>query len=126
MLLRSEAGQRMTFGGIGEAERMSGDKVILVRRARFVPITLMIAAVVLAMVVSRWWLLSIPFVAIGAFFTAPNLNLINGMPSYVSMVAGFVLMRFHEPSGLAVLAGVLSSFYGSALEMRITAKPYVG
>jgi hypothetical protein len=94
---------------------MSADKVIMVRRA-----------VVLAVVVSPWWLLSIPFVAVGALFTAPNLNLINGMPSYLSMVAGFVLMRFHEPSGLAVLAGVMSSFYGSALEMRIFAKPYVG
>lgn len=105
---------------------MSTEKVIMVRRARFVPVGLFVAAIVLAFVVSPWWLLSIPFVAVGALFTAPNLNLINGMPSYLSMVAGFVLMRFHEPSGLAVLAGVMSSFYGCALEMRIFAKPYVG
>ena len=105
---------------------MSTEKVIMVRRARFVPVGLFIAAVVLAFMVSPWWLLSIPFVAVGALFTAPNLNLVNGMPSYLSMVGGFVLMRFHEPSGLAILAGVMSSFYGSALEMRIFAKPYVG
>ncbi len=105
---------------------MSTDKVITVRRARFVPFVLLVAAVVLAFVLSPWWLLSIPFVAVGTSFTALNLNLINGMPSYLSMVAGFILMRFHEPSGLAVLAGVMSSFYGSALEMRIFAKPYVG
>lgn len=105
---------------------MSTGKVIMVRRARFVPICLFVAAVVLSIVVSPWWLLSIPFLAIGTLFTAPNLNLINGMPSYLSMVAGVILMRFHEPSGLAVLAGVLASFYGSALEMRIFAKPYDG
>lgn len=85
----------------------------------------MVAAVVLAIVFSPWWLLSIPFVAVGAVFTAPNLNLINGMPSYLSILAGFVLMGFHEASGLFVLAGVMPSFYGSALEMRLLAKPYV-
>lgn len=101
-------------------------KVIMVRRARFLPACLLGACVVLGIVLSPWWLLSIPFVVIGALFTAPNLNLVNGMPSYLSMVAGFILTRFHQPSGLAVLAGVVTSFYGSALEMRIFAKPYVG
>jgi len=103
---------------------MSTGKVIRVRRARFVPVGLFIAAVVLAIMASPWWLLSIPFVAVGALFTAPNLNLVNGMPSYFSMVGGIVLMRFHEPSGLAILAGVMVSFCGSALEMRIFAKRY--
>jgi hypothetical protein len=103
---------------------MSTGKVIMIRRARFVPLCLFVAAVGLGIVVSPWWLLSIPFVAIGALFTAPNLNLVNGMPSYLSMVAGFILMRFHAPSGMAVLAGAATSFYGSALEMRIFAKPY--
>ena len=98
----------------------------MVRRARFVPIGLLVAALAAAMVVSPWWLLPIPFVAVGASFTAPNLNLVNGMPSYVSMVCGFIVLRFHEPSGLAILAGVIPSFYGSALEMRVFAKPYVG
>ena len=105
---------------------MGTPKVIMVRRARFVPACLLVAAVVLGIVVSPWWLLSIPFVAVGTLFTAPNLNLINGMPSYLSMIAGFILMRFHEPSGLAVLAGAMVSFYGCAMEMRIFAKPYVG
>lgn len=87
---------------------------------------LLIAAVLAAVHVSPWWLLSIPFVAVGNLFTAPNLNLINGMPSYLSMIAGFFLLRFHQPAGLAVFAGAAASFYGSALEMRIFAKPYVG
>ncbi len=105
---------------------MGTEKVIMVRRARFVPVFLLIAAVLAAIFVSPWWLLSIPFVAVGNLFTAPNLNLINGMPSYLSMIAGFILMRFHQPAGLAVFAGAAASFYGSALEMRIFAKPYVG
>jgi hypothetical protein len=105
---------------------MDTNKVIILRRARFVPGGLVVAAVVLAIVVSPWWLLSIPFVIIGAVFTAPNLNLINGMPSYLAIAAGFLLMRFHEPSGVAALVGTISSFCGSALEMRLFAKPPVG
>jgi hypothetical protein len=41
------------------------------------------------------------------------------------MVAGFVLLGFHEPSGSAIVAGALAGFYLSALEMRVTAKPYI-
>ena len=104
---------------------MRTNKFIVFRRARFVPVCLFVAAIVLGIVVSPWWLLSIPFVAIGAIFTAPNLNLVNGMPSYLSMVAGFILIQFHQPSGFAVLAGTVFSFYGCALEMLIFAKPYV-
>lgn len=89
------------------------------------PFGLVVVAAVLAIVFSPWWLLSIPFVAVGALFTAPNMNLMNGLPSYLSMVAGILLMEFHESSGIAMFAGVVSSFYGSALEMRIFSKPYV-
>ncbi|HEU6448804.1 MAG TPA: hypothetical protein VFV23_10255 [Verrucomicrobiae bacterium] len=89
-------------------------------------ILLFVGSIVGSILVSPWWLLSIPSIAIGMFFTAPNLNLINGMPSYLSMPAGFVLMRFHEPAGLAVFAGVAVSFYGCAIEMRIFSKPYGG
>lgn len=103
---------------------MNPNRVYLVRRARFVPFGLQVAAVALAIVLSPWWLLSIPFVVIGSVCTAPNLNLINGLLSYLSMLAGFLLIRFHEPSGLAILAGIIPSFFGSALEMRIFAKPY--
>jgi hypothetical protein len=103
---------------LGEGEWM------MVRRARFVPACLLIGAVVLGVFSSPWCLLSIPAVAIGAAFTAPNLNLVNGLPSYLLMLAGFILFQFHEPSGGAVLAGVVSSFYGSAIEMRILAKPW--
>lgn len=87
---------------------------------------LLVVAVLSAIFVSPWWLLSIPFVAVGNLFTAPNLNLINGMPSYLSMIAGLILMKFHQPAGLAVFVGTAASLYGSALEMRIFAKPYIG
>jgi len=105
---------------------MSTEKVILVRRARFVPLALCAAAIVLGIVSSPWWLLSVPCVLLGTIFTAPNLNLINGLPSYLTMVAGLVLMRYHHASGLAVVAGTAAGFYMSALEMRIFAKPYHG
>lgn len=105
---------------------MSTEKVILVRRARFVPVVLCVAAVVLGVVESSWWLLSVPCVLLGTLFTAPNLNLINGMPSYLAMLAGLILMRYHHSSGLAIFAGTVASFYMSALEMRVFAKPYHG
>ncbi len=102
---------------------MSGNKIILIQRARFAPAILAIGAVVLGVVASPWWLLSIPFVIIGTLFTAPNLNLINGSLSYLSMIAGLVLLRFH-PAGVVILLSTALSFYGSALEMRICAKPF--
>lgn len=105
---------------------MSTEKVIMVRHARFLPILLFVGAVAAGVFFSPWWLLSIPFIVVGTLFTAPNLNLINGMPSYLSMLAGFILMMFHPPSGSAVLVGAMASFYGCAIEMRIFAKPYVG
>jgi hypothetical protein len=52
-------------------------------------------------------------------FTAPNFNLVNGMPSYVSMVLGFLLVQFHRPSGVAVLAGTAAAFYGAAFKVQI-------
>lgn len=94
----------------------------MVRRARFVPACLLVGGVVLGIVVSPWWLLSIPFVVIGALFTAPNLNLVNGLPSWLSILAGFILIAIHEPSGVAVIAGAWLSFIGSAIEMRLFAK----
>jgi hypothetical protein len=105
---------------------MSAEKVIMVRRARFAPLTMSVAAVVLGIVVSPWWLLSVPCVLLGTLFTAPNLNLINGMPSYLAMIGGLVLMRYHHAAGLAVAAGTAAGFFLSALEMRVFAKPYHG
>lgn len=103
---------------------MNTNRVIRVRPARIVPLSLFVVAVTLGIVVSPWWLLSILCVAIGAVFTAPNLNLINGLPSYLCIVAGLVLWRFYPLAGIVVLAGIIASSYGSALEMRLFAQPY--
>jgi hypothetical protein len=74
---------------------------------------------------SSWWLLAIPFVAIGWICAAPNLNLANGFLAYVSMIVGFILLKFHEPSAHAILTGAAAGYYLSALEMGLTAKPYI-
>ncbi len=114
----------MAMANLAVGADMVTDTVFLVRRARFVPVCLFVAAVVLGILKSPWWLLAIPFVVIGSLFTAPNLNLINGMPSYLSIAAGLILLRFHEPSGQAAFWGAAASLYGSALEMRVFARPY--
>ena len=104
---------------------MTAEKVFMIRRARFAPVVLCVAAVALAIVLSPWWLLSVPCVLLGNIFTAPNLNLIDGMPSYLVMVGGFILMKHHEASGVAVVVGTATGFFLSALEMRVFAKPFL-
>ena len=103
---------------------MNTTRAIRVRPARIVPLCLLVAAVVLGVFASPWWLLSIPFVVVGAVFTAPNLNLATGLPSYLCILAGLILWRFYPSAGVAVLAGIVASFYGSAAEMRLFAQPY--
>jgi hypothetical protein len=93
-------------------------------RGRFVPALLILVAGIAGSLVSPWWLLSIPFVAVGAEFSEPNLNLARGFPSYLSMGVGWLLMQFHQASGLAVFTGAAAGFYGSVLEMLTLAKVY--
>lgn len=104
-------------------KEMRPQKFILVRQARFVPIGLILCSLFLAFTSSLWWLLSIPFVVIGALFTAPNLNFVNGFFSYVSIVLGSILTIFYFPVGIAVLLGIVFSFFGSAIEMLIFSQP---
>jgi hypothetical protein len=103
---------------------MTHGKIIMVRSARLVPVLLLIAAIWMGCAMSGWWFLAIPFAGIGWICAAPNLNCANGMLAYLSMIGGFVLMGFHQPSGAAVVAGAMAGFYLCALEMRVTAKPY--
>lgn len=100
----------------------SSPTYLLVRRARYVPTAFLVLALLLGWVVTPWSLLAIPFIAIGTVFTSPNLNLINGAPSYLCLIAGLVLMPIHEPAGLPILLGTAAGFYGSALEMYATGK----
>ena len=101
---------------------MTSGKYFTIKAARFVPVGLCIAAILAGIFVSPWWFLSVPFVLLGSTFTAPNLNLVNGLPSYIAILVGFILYKIHPPSGSAILLGVVAGFYGSALEMRLLAK----
>lgn len=103
---------------------MTTGKIIMVRRARIVPVALLVGATSIAISHLAWWLLSIPFIWIGWICAAPNLDLANGMLAYLSMIFGFVLMQIHAPSSAAIAAGAATSFYLCSFEMRITAKPY--
>ncbi len=97
----------------------------LVKRARLVPVALLATSIWMSVALSTWWLLSIPFIAVGWICAVPDLNLANGMLAYLSMIGGLILMQFHEPSGAAMAGGAAAAFYLCALEMRITAKPFV-
>ncbi len=103
---------------------MEKQKYITTRSARVVPILLLIASIYMGVTDSPWWFLSIPFIAIGWFSAVPNLNLIDGMFAYLSMIAGFILLHFHQPSGAAIALGTMTAFYLCAFEMRVTGKPY--
>ncbi|HRQ90156.1 MAG TPA: hypothetical protein PLA50_15255 [Bacteroidia bacterium] len=103
---------------------MTAEKIIIVTRARIVPILLVIASLWMASADSAWWLMAIPFVAVGWICAVPNLNLADGMMAYLSMIAGFILLRIHAPSGSAILTGAVAGFYLSAVEMRLSAKIY--
>lgn len=103
---------------------MPNEKIIIVRSARLVPVFLLIATIWMSFAISSWWLLSIPFVAVGWMCAVPNLSLANGMPAYLAMIGGFILLKFHQPSGAAVVTGAMAGFYLSALEMRVMAKSY--
>ena len=93
-----------------------------IRPAIVAPILLAVAAVLMALPDSVWWLLAIPFVFLGSICAQPNLNAADGCLAYVSAVAGMVLTVFHEPSGYSIVCGVVSSFYLSALEKFLRAE----
>ena len=97
----------------------------MVRRARFIPIALLAGAIWMGVSETPWWYLSIPLIVVGWFCATPNLNMADGCLAYLCIVGGFVLLGFHRPSGFAIVAGVMAGFYLSAVEMRVTAKPYI-
>ena len=103
---------------------MPNEKIIMVRSALLVPVLLVITAICMGCAISSWLFLAIPFVGIGWICAAPNLNCANGMLAYLAIIGGFILLGFHQPSGAAVVAGAMAGLYLSALEMRLTAKPY--
>lgn len=87
------------------------------------PIVVCGVVIALAFVDSPWWLLSIPFAVYASLCAQPNLNLADGCLAYIAIMIGFGIMYFHRPSGSAICFGTLASFYLSAFEKRLTAKP---
>lgn len=90
------------------------------------PIIVCGIVIVLAFVDSPWWALSIPFAVYASLCAQPNMNLANGCLAYIAIMIGFGIMFFHSPSGKAICLGTLASFYLSAFEKRLTAKPVFG
>lgn len=91
-----------------------------------VPILVCGVVIALAFVDSPWWLLSIPFAVFASLYAQPNLNIADGCLGYLAIAIGFGIMFFHRPSGSAICFGTLASFYLSAFEKRLTAKPVYG
>ena len=90
------------------------------------PILVCGSAVILAFMDSPWWLLSIPFAVYASLCAQPNLNLADGCLAYLTIMVGFGIIFVHRPSGSAICIGTLASFYLSAFEKRLTAKPVYG
>ena len=88
----------------------------IIRPAIFAPVFLTIFAIYLAIQVSGWFFLSLPFIWLNSLCAQPNINLADGCLAYLSILFGFVLIFFFKPIGLAILFGALLGFYFSAFE----------
>jgi hypothetical protein len=80
-------------------------------------------AIGFAFVDSPWWLLSIPFAVCASMCAQPNLNLADGCLVYLAILIGIGITFFHRPSGVAICGGTLASFFLSAFEKRLRARP---
>jgi len=82
-----------------------------------------VVAVVFAIQDSWWFLAALPFVWLGSVCAQPNLNLVNGCLAYLAMIVGVGVTALFRPLGIAILAGAISGFYGSAIEKRLRMRP---
>jgi len=87
------------------------------------PILVCSGAIGMSFVDSPWWLLAIPFAVLASVCGQPNMNLADGCLAYLAIIIGIGLTFLHKPSGGAIWIGTLVSFYLSALEKRLTARP---
>ena len=99
------------------------ERVYQIPPAVFAPVTLTVAAIATSAIESWWFLVAIPFIWLGSVCAAPNLNLVNGCFSYLSIILGFVVTMFFRPLGFAILAGSALGFYFSAAEKWIRMRP---
>jgi hypothetical protein len=98
-------------------------RAYIIRPAVFVPTILSVAAVVLAIHDSWWFLAALPFIWLGSICAQPNLNLANGCLAYVAIIAGFIMLALFRPLGIAIMAGAISGLYASAIEKWIRMSP---
>ena len=87
------------------------------------PAILALVAIVAAITVTWWWLAAIPFIWLGSICATPNLNLISGCLTYLSVGAALIVVRFHPPVGHAILAGAISGYVFGFVEKMIRMHP---
>jgi hypothetical protein len=107
----------------GRALGIMTPRTYIVRHAVFAPVVLSVAAVVLAVQDTWWFLAALPFVWLGSVCAQPNLNLANGALAYLAMIVGAIVTVWFRPLGIAILSGAISGFYVSAIEKRIRLRP---
>lgn len=83
------------------------------------PASLSLAALVVAITVTWWWLAAIPFIWLGSICAQPNFNLADGCLTYLSVGAALIVLRFHPPLGHAILAGAIAGYLFAFAEKMI-------
>jgi hypothetical protein len=91
--------------------------------AIFAPISLTVLSGWFGYSHSWWSLAAIPFIWLGAWCSAPNLNLADGCLFYLAMIIGFGNLIYFKTLGLAIMAGAVSGYVMSALEKSVRMRP---
>jgi hypothetical protein len=91
-------------------------KAFLFPPAIVAPALLGLLSIYLAVTVTRWALLSLPFIYLGSVCASPNLNLADGCLVVVASVLGLVVLAVEKPAGLAILVSSLASWLFSSIE----------
>ncbi len=88
----------------------------LLAKTILTPFILTVTAVGIGFFWSWWSLVAVPFVWLGAFCSAPNLNLVDGCLSNMSILIGIILIIFVRPLGIAITVGAILGYYLSSFE----------
>ena len=97
--------------------------VYQVRPALLVPAVLCIVAISLAVTVTVWAVIAVPFIVLASFCAAPNFNFADGFLAAVSMALGLAIAFFHREAGASIFLGTLASWILSCAEKAIRAVP---
>ena len=101
----------------------NGERVYSVPPVVFAPTIISVVALVSGLATTRWALLSLPFIWLGAICSAPNMNCANGCLAYLAILSGLVVSVFCKPVGLSIFAGAAAGFYGGVLEQNLRMRP---